>query len=197
MSTKAAINEATPAEISERLLHLKKVHELLAEKLINSNEESSLQKLVMYSNHRFREFSPKDSMKLVRNGSNLGKCVKCHSEELTSLKITKIKKNKKRKQRVEMRRKCSFCGQLTLAIVLNKPKTTSISEGKCEDLNINSSKKIADTKRVESKNTPKQVTRNTFSPGAQNLKKLMSAKKKLNRDTGLLDFLTKSNSKIN
>lgn len=184
MSTKTPIIEATSSEIIERKRHLKKVQELLSAKVTDVVKQRNLQKLLVYSNHRFKEFSSKES-KEVSNESNLVKCEKCHCNSQMTIGTGRIGKRKKKKRLVELKRGCLFCGLSCPPVVLDKPKTR-IQES------TESTKKSEPAINIA---TSSNTSRQTFLPGAQNLQKLMSSRKKLNKDTGLLNFLMRSNTK--
>ena len=188
MSAKTPVIEPTSSEVIERRRYLKRVHDLLAGKLTSPREQKSLQKLIIYCNHRFREFVPNDNIS-QDNKCNLDRCQKCYCDDLTDFQIRKIKK---RKPRIELRKKCTFCGHFAPPIALERQvKTTD----KIDVSRKSPPKKTEKSRHVRTTPMKVETPRNTFTPGAQNLQKLMSSRKKLNKDTGLLDFLMKSNSK--
>lgn len=189
---KEPILEAASTEISEKQRHLKKVHEVLATKMTNTTEQKDLRKLLNYSNHRFRENLSSET--IAKKESN-NFCSKCYSQDLMNFQISKVKKKKKRTPRVELRKKCSFCGHKSAPFVIEKLKVVKNPVKSNEESFQTSVKQASSDRPVVSQNMPRVASRNTFSPGAQNIQKLMSARKKLNKDTGLLDFLMKTNSK--
>lgn len=191
MSAKTPVIEPVSSEVVERRRYLKRVHDLLAGKLTSPREQKSLQKLVIYCNHRLREFVPRDSISQdSKSKCNLDQCQKCHCDDLTDFQIRKIGKRK----RVELRKKCTFCGHFAPPIALERQAKTA---DQVDGSNKSSPKKTDSlhARAIPTKVETIKTSRNTFTPGGQNLQKLMSSRKKLNKDTGLLDFLMKSNSK--
>ena len=196
MSAKTPVIEPMSSEVIERRRYLKRVHDLLAGKLTSPTEQKNLQKLVIYCSHRFREFVPKDNIS-QDNKCNLNRCQKCYCDDLTDFRIRKIKK-RTRKPRIELRKKCTFCGHFTPPIALERQQVKTTD--KIDESKKSSPKKTEKSHHVRTIPTKVETIktappRNTFAPGAQNLQKLMSSRKKLNKDTGLLDFLMKSNSR--
>lgn len=194
MSAKTAVIEPMSSEVIERRRYLKRIHDLLAGKLTSPTEQKNLQKLVIYCNHRFREFVPKDSIS-QDNKCDLNQCQRCHCDDLTDFRIRKIKK---KKPRIELRKKCTFCGHFAPPIALERQVRTAdkIDESKKSSPKEMKSHHVRTMPtKVETIKSLPATPRNTFSPGGTNLQKLMSSRKKLNKDTGLLDFLIKSNSK--